>query len=187
MKIDLKKEISESIEVKKNLISQTSLIEEIGHDLSNCFKNKGKIILCGNGGSAADSQHISAELVGKFSIDRTPLPALALTTNTSILTAISNDYSFDEVFSRQISAICHENDIVIGISTSGNSTNVIKAVEEANKIGAITVALTGGNGGILSAKSKKSIIVKSKNTQRIQECHILIGHLLCLIVESDLF
>jgi D-sedoheptulose 7-phosphate isomerase len=183
---EITKEINESIWVKKELISQVRLIEEIANDIIRSLRMSGKVILCGNGGSAADSQHIAAELIGKFALERDPLPAISLTTNTSILTAVANDFSFDEVFVRQIKAFCNEKDIVIGISTSGNSTNVVEAIEEANRLGAHTIALTGQDGGKLTKVAKKSIKVPSQNTQRIQESHIMIGHLLCLIVEKGL-
>lgn len=183
---EITKEINESIQVKKELISQARLIEEIANDIIRSLRKNGKVILCGNGGSAADSQHIAAELIGKFALERDPLPAISLTTNTSILTAVANDFSYDEVFVRQIRALCNEKDIVIGISTSGNSTNVIKAIEEANRLGAYTVVLTGQDGGKLAKVAKKSIKVPSQNTQRIQESHIMIGHLLCSIVEIGL-
>lgn len=184
---EIKMEINESIQVKKELINQASLIAEVAEDIVKALKNNGKVILCGNGGSAADSQHIAAELVGRFTKEREPLPAIALTTNTSILTAIGNDYSFDEIFVRQVKALCNEKDVVIGISTSGNSTNVIKAMEVANKLKAHTIALTGNDGGKLSKVAKKTIRVPSQNTQRIQESHILIGHLICLLIEKRLF
>jgi len=179
-------EIDESIKVKSSLKKEISNIIEVANLVKTTLNNNGKIILCGNGGSAADSQHIAAEFVGKFGIERNPLPAIALTTNSSILTAIGNDFSFTEIFSRQIKALCNSNDILIGISTSGKSMNVIKAIEEANKIGAMTVALTGNGGGNVIKLAKKSIKVPSNNTQRIQESHILIGHMICYIVEKDI-
>ncbi|MHB8603114.1 MAG: D-sedoheptulose-7-phosphate isomerase [Nitrosotalea sp.] len=184
---EIEKEINESIQVKKELTNQASLIAEVAEDIVRALKNNGKVILCGNGGSAADSQHIAAEMVGRFTKEREPFPAIALTTNTSILTAIGNDYSFDEIFVRQVKAFCNEKDVVIGISTSGNSTNVIKAMEVANKLKAHTIALTGKDGGNLAKVAKKTIRVPSQNTQRIQESHILIGHLICLLIEKRLF
>jgi len=140
---DIKKNILESIQTKKEFLEQADQISEIIELIQNSLHNNGKIILCGNGGSAADSQHIAAEFIGKFQKKRNPIPALALTTNTSTITAISNDFSFEQVFVRQIEALCNKSDIVIGISTSGNSANVISAIEAANKIGAVTIGWTG--------------------------------------------
>jgi D-sedoheptulose 7-phosphate isomerase len=179
-------EITESIKVKTELIEQAPLILDIATDIVESIQKGGKVIFCGNGGSAADSQHIVAEFIGKFMMKRKSLPAISLTTNTSIITSIGNDFDFSEIFSRQVEALTNEKDIVIGISTSGNSSNVIRALEEAHKLKALTIALTGKDGGKLSKIAKKTIKVPSNNTQRIQECHILIGHLLALIVENKI-
>lgn len=180
--------IEESIAVKKDLIkSQVAAIEKAAEAMINAFKTGGKIIIFGNGGSAADSQHIAAELVGRFLKERKGLPAIALTTNTSILTAIANDYSYSRTFSRQVDAIAQKNDVAIGISTSGKAANVIEAVELANSKGLVTIALTGGDGGGLAKAAKISIIVPSKSTPRIQEAHITIGHIVCQLVEDALF
>lgn len=151
------------------------------------FEDKGKLILFGNGGSAADAQHIAAEFVNRFRLERRPLPAIALTTDTSIITAISNDYHFDQVFSKQVQALARPGDIVLGISTSGNSPNVLKALSVAREIGAKTVGLTGENGGKMDQYSDMVIRAASSDTPRIQEIHIFFGHLLCDLVEQQLF
>ena len=154
--------------------------------LTSVVQNGGKILLCGNGGSAADCQHIAAEFTGRFMDERRPLPALALSTDTSALTCIGNDYSFDEVFSRQVLALGHPADCLIGISTSGNSRNVLRAVEEARTIGMLTLGLSGRDGGELAQRCALNVIVPSMVTARIQEAHILIGHSLCGGVEQQL-
>ena len=145
-----------------------------------------RIYLCGNGGSAADAQHIAAELIGRFVNDRRALPAIALTTDTSALTAIGNDYGYDEVFSRQVEGLCREGDVLIAISTSGNSDNVLKAVDAAHLAGASVIGLSGKSGGALDAKCDVSLVVPSDVTARIQEMHIVIGHLICALVEEHL-
>lgn len=144
----------------------------------------GKLMICGNGGSAADSQHIAAEFTGRFIADRKPLACLALSTDSSALTCIGNDYSFDEVFARQVAGLGRKEDVLIGISTSGNSRNVIRAVEEAKPLGILTIGLLGRDGGKLAALCDHSIIVPSDTTARIQEAHILIGHTICGGVEQ---
>ena len=164
------------------LIPQISQVEE---ELKACLKRGGKILLMGNGGSAADSQHIAAEIVGRYKKERRGLPAIALTTDTSILTSVGNDYGYDYIFTRQIEALCRPEDIVIGITTSGNSKNVVAAIEEANKIGATTIGLTGGTGGKLSTLCKINLVMPSSDTPRIQEAHIFVGHSLCDLLESD--
>lgn len=148
------------------------------------LRSNGKILFMGNGGSAADAQHLAAEFVGRFRNERKALPAIALTTDTSIITAIANDYSFNEIFSRQISAICNSGDVVVGISTSGNSENVFQGLSMAKKKGAHTVAFSGGSGGRVSMEVELSIIVSTDNTARIQEMHILIGHIICEICDG---
>lgn len=153
---------------------------------ANTLKFGGKILFCGNGGSAADSQHLAAELTGRFIKDRKPLAALALSTDSSALTCIGNDYSFQEVFARQVAGLGHAGDLLIGISTSGNSGNIIRAVEEAHKLGMSTIGLLGRDGGKLVAQCQHSIVVPSDVTARIQECHILIGHTLCGLIEQEL-
>lgn len=146
----------------------------------------GKLMICGNGGSAADSQHIAAEFTGRFIEDRKPLAALALSTDTSALTCIGNDYSFDEVFARQVAGLGRAGDVLIGISTSGNSRNIIRAVEEARALDITAIGLLGRDGGKLAALCNHSVIVPSKITARIQEAHILIGHTICGAVEQSL-
>ncbi len=151
------------------------------------FKQSGKLLLFGNGGSAADAQHIAAEFVNRFQIERNPLPAISLVTDTSILTSISNDYDFSQVFSKQILAISSPHDIALGISTSGNSKNVIEAIKVAKNIGLKTAVFTGKDGGVLKDLADLSIIVASNKTPRIQEVHIFMGHMLCQLVEEELF
>lgn len=150
------------------------------------LQNGAKILLCGNGGSAADAQHLAAEFMGRYLKDRAPLPAIALTVDTSALTAIANDYSFEDVFARQLRGIGRRGDLLIGISTSGNSKNVVKAVEAAKSMGIGTLALTGGGGGPLSEAADLAICVPAQRTNEIQEMHIAIGHILCGIVEDTL-
>ena len=157
-----------------------------GQLASQTLQQGGKILFCGNGGSAADSQHLAAELTGRFIKDRRPLAAMALSTDTSALTCIGNDYSFDEVFARQVAGLGRSGDLLIGISTSGNSRNVIRAVEEAQKLGMQTIGLLGRDGGQLRSLCDHSIVVPSPVTARIQECHILIGHTLCGLIEQAL-
>ncbi len=154
------------------------------------IKNKleigGKLLLMGNGGSAGDAQHIAAELVGRFKKERKALPALALTVDTSSLTALGNDYGFDTIFERQIEAIANEKDVVIGISTSGNSENVVRAIKKASSLGAYTIGLLGNDGGKLKEIVNLPIIIPSNDTARIQEVHITIGHIICEIIEEDM-
>ena len=160
------------------------LISDVGIKMQECIANGGKILIMGNGGSAADSQHIAAEIVGRFKKERKGMPAIALTTDTSILTSVGNDYGYDYIFARQIEALCRPEDLVIGITTSGNSANVVRAMEAAKEIGATTVGLTGGTGGKLTALCNYNLIMPSNVTARIQEAHIFIGHCLCEILES---
>jgi D-sedoheptulose 7-phosphate isomerase len=160
-------------------------ISEVGIAMQSCIKNGGKILIMGNGGSAADSQHIAAEIVGRFKKERKGMPAIALTTDTSILTAVGNDYGYDYIFARQVEALCRPEDLVIGITTSGNSANVVRAIEAAKVIGATTVGLTGGTGGKLLSICDFNLVMPSAVTARIQEAHIFVGHTLCEILESD--
>ncbi len=178
--------IKESIKVKEELLvpENIKLIDEISQEVVKTLKRGGKILFCGNGGSAADSQHLAAEFVGRFKKERKAISALSLTTNTSILTAISNDYGFKNVFSRQVQALGKKGDLLIGISTSGNAENVILAVRMAKKIGIKTVGLTGKDGGKLAKISDISFVVPSNDTAHIQEAHILIGHILAEIAEK---
>ena len=164
-----------------------ALTPEIGRlaELANaCLTRGGKIMLMGNGGSAADSQHIAAELVGRFQKDRKGLAAIALTTDTSLLTSVGNDYGYDHIFSRQVEALCRADDLLIGISTSGNSPNVLRALELGKAIGVATVALTGEGGGKMASLCDLTLTVPSRVTARIQEAHILIGHILCELIDE---
>ncbi len=177
--------IRKSVETKQRLSKEClNEIIEMAHIIITALRQGRKVVFFGNGGSAADAQHISAELVGKFKKTRAPLRALALTTNTSIITAIGNDISFDEIFSRQVSANLERGDVAVGISTSGRSKNVILGVKEAARIGAKTIALTGGDGGPLARLCDHTVIVPSNDTQRIQECHIMIGHVVCELIDD---
>ena len=159
-------------------------IHDLGERLRDCLNSGGKILLMGNGGSAADCQHIAAEIVGRYQRERRGLPAIALTTDSSILTSVGNDFGFEHVFSRQVEALCAPDDIVIGISTSGNSANVVAAIEAAARVGAYRVALTGAGGGRLADICDLTLAVPSAETPRIQEAHILIGHILCELAEA---
>lgn len=161
-------------------------ILEAGNIVSDCINNGGKLVIFGNGGSAADAQHIAAELVGRFEKERKALPALALHANTSSLTAIANDYSFENVFSRQIQAFCSSKDAVIGISTSGNSANVVKALQTARDMGCRTIAMTGESGGKVADAAEVTLKVGSERTSLIQEVHIAIGHIIAKMVEDSL-
>jgi len=152
-----------------------------------CYQNKGKVLFCGNGGSAADSQHLSAELSGRYYYDRPPLASEALHVNTSYLTAVANDYSYNEIYARLLKAIGNEGDVLISLSTSGNSANVVRAMEVAKELNMVNVALTGEGGGEMGKLSDINIQIPSKDTPRIQECHMLIGHSLCELVETALF
>jgi D-sedoheptulose 7-phosphate isomerase len=163
-------------------------IGDVGDAIVESYRNGGKLLLCGNGGSAADAQHIAAELVSRFQKERKALNAEALTVNTSTITAIGNDYSFDKIFSRQVEAKGRKGDVLVGISTSGNSPNVIRALEMGNELGMVTVGLTGGKDGVKIAEvSKFCVAVPSTDTPRIQEVHILIGHMICGYIEDKLF
>jgi D-sedoheptulose 7-phosphate isomerase len=178
--------IQESILVKRRLKDETKTIIAVADEIARAFRRGNKVFLFGNGGSAADAQHIAAEFEGKYLRNRDPLPAIALTTNTSSITAIANDYGYEHIFARQLKAIVAKGDIVIGISTSGNSPNVILAMDEAKRHGAITVALTG-QGGKLKKSADFVLSVPSKETPLIQEAHITIGHIICQLVEEDIF
>jgi len=182
------KRFKESIEVKNRFLKENlpRLIEVVKW-ISQTFEAGNKVFFFGNGGSAADAQHLAAEFVNRYVIDRPSLPAIALTTDTSILTSIANDAAFTEVFARQIRALGKEGDVAIGISTSGTSSNVIRAFEVSKEMGIKTVALTGNDGGIIGKIADFSLVVSSTSTPRIQEAHILIGHIICEMVEHQLF
>ena len=184
---EIVKGLEESAQIKKAIAE--SKIDEIASMVKliiTAYKMGGKVVLFGNGGSAADAQHLAGELVGQFKLNRQALPAIALTTNTSTLTAVANDYGYEVAFSRQVEALVNEKDVVIGISTSGNSPNVIEAMKMAKMKGAKTIGLTGGNGGKLAEVADLALIVPSDSTPRIQEAHITIGHIVCELVEREL-
>ncbi len=184
----IQKRFKESAEVKNRFLKENlSRILDVVKLISHCFEMGNKLFIFGNGGSAADAQHLAAEFVNRYVMDRPPLPAIALTTDTSILTSISNDFSFSEVFAKQLKALGKEGDVAIGISTSGISPNILKAFEVAREMGIKTIALTGNDGGSLAKVADFSLIVPSSSTPRIQEVHILIGHILCELVEHYLF
>ena len=182
--------IEESIYVKKLILKDNKLIETINElvmVIVDCYKNGGKVLFCGNGGSAADAQHLAAELSGRFYFDRNPLFAEALHVNTSYVTAVANDYGYDNIYSRLVMAMGRKNDILIGLSTSGNSKNIIKSFESAHEIGMKTIAFTGKYGGELIKISDYIINIPSNDTPRIQESHIMVGHIVCELVEDLLF
>ena len=162
------------------------IIELVGKELAASLANGGTLFWCGNGGSASDSQHLAAELVGRFKKNRRALRSVALTTDTSVLTCVANDYSYNDIFSRQIEALGRSGDVLVGISTSGNSDNVIQALKTAREMGLITIAMLGKDGGTTKKLVDHSLIIPSNSTARIQEMHILIGHILCEIIEKEL-
>ena len=182
-------EIIKTIRESSNLIlnseNLSEKIEKAINEIIKCFSTENKIIIFGNGGSAADSQHIVAEFIGRFQKERKSLPAIALTTDSSIITSLSNDYSYEVVFSRQCESLVSKGDVVMGISTTGNSKNVAEGIKTAKKKGAITIGLLGGDGGIISDNVDIPIVVESTNTARIQEVHRVIYHIICGIVESE--
>lgn len=187
---DIKEIIEKSIAVKVSLLNDSNLltaIELCADKINDALKNGHKILFCGNGGSAADAQHLAAEFSGRFYQDRKALPAEALHVNTSYLTAVANDYSFDVVYSRLIDGIGNEGDILVGISTSGNSKNILNALEMANSKGMLTIAMTGESGGQMKNVCDILLNVPSNDTPRIQESHILIGHIICQLVEEKYF
>jgi len=190
MKEYIKNQVKKSYETKQAIYNNEELlnkIEEVSKKCVELYKGTNKTILAGNGGSAADAQHIAAEMVGRYGFDRPSLPSLALTTDTSALTAIGNDYGYDQVFSRQLEGMGQDGDIFIGISTSGNSINIIKAFESAKKKNITTVALVGRDGGKMAKIADIALVVPSESTPRIQESHILIGHIICDIIEKEIF
>jgi D-sedoheptulose 7-phosphate isomerase len=186
----IKSKIEESVKLKTSLLSNTAILNAINNiveDIVNCYKNNGKVLWCGNGGSAADAQHLAAELSGRFYYDRPPLFSEALHVNTSYTTAVANDYSYDIIYSRLVEAMGKKGDVLIGLSTSGNSANVLKAIEKANTMGITTIAFTGQTGGKMNGQSNYLINIPSTDTPRIQECHMLLGHTICELVEMKLF
>lgn len=178
--------LAEHLALFQSLGELDDRVEQAGWLASRTLQAGGKLLFCGNGGSAADSQHLAAELTGRFILDRKPLAALALSTDTSALTCIANDYSFDEVFARQVQGLGRPGDLLVAISTSGHSRNVIRAVEEAKALGMSVIGLLGRDGGALRALCDVPIVVPSPTTARIQEAHILIGHTLCGLIEQQL-
>ena len=175
------------IRVIENLRSVLPAMEQIALTMTQAILEGKKIIWCGNGGSAADSQHLAAELVGRFRRERRALPSLAITTNTSILTAIGNDYGYERIFQRQVEALCQTGDVLVGLSTSGNSQNVCLALKAARELGARTIAFTGQNGGAMAEIAEMALQIPSTETPRIQEAHILCGHMLCDYIESRIW
>lgn len=189
MQQQIKNIIQASIDTKQNLLSDAALIseiEKIARLVADAFKNGNKVLFCGNGGSAADAQHLAAEFSGRFYTDRTPLPSEALHVNTSYITAVANDYGFEFVYSRIVKGLGKPGDILVALSTSGNSVNIINAIAQANEIGMITVGFTG-KGGKMNDLCNHIIKVPSTDTPRIQEAHIMVGHIVCQLVEEQLF
>jgi len=186
----VKSQVEASIQVKQAVLQDTELlklVEKVSSVIIDAYKNGKKTLLAGNGGSAADAQHIVGELVARFYFDRPGLPSIALTTDSSVMTAIGNDYGYERLFARQVQALGNEGDVFIGISTSGNSPNIIKALEACKEKSIITIGLTGMNGGKMAQMCDFCIKVPSNETPRIQEVHILVGHIICCIVEEELF
>ena len=182
------KQITENISIKLNVIeSHIEVIEGIVKTIIEAYKNNKKVIWFGNGGSAADAQHLACELVSKFQLERKAIPSISLTTNTSILTAISNDYDFENVFERQVEALAEKKDVLIGITTSGTSPNVIRALKTGRQKGTINIAFTGEYSDKIRKNSDHVISIPSNSTPRVQEVHILIGHIICDLVERTLF
>ncbi len=182
--------IKQAIELKSRIISDSELIERIGQAsklIIQAYRSDNKTLFCGNGGSAADAQHLAAELSGKFYIDRQPIHAEACHLNTSFMTAVSNDYGYEMVFARHIQAVGKRGDVLVCISTSGNSANIINAMHEARRLGLTCIAMTGETGGQMAGLADVLINVPSIDTPRIQETHILIGHIICELVETELF
>jgi D-sedoheptulose 7-phosphate isomerase len=185
MKHIIESEFNEHIKVANSLHKLNDMVASAAKICINCLKNGGKILIFGNGGSAADAQHIAAELVGRYKTKRKGLSAIALTTDTSALTSIGNDFGYEHIFDRQIEAIAKKNDVVIGISTSGESTNVVNALKLSSKLGCATIGLSGQNGGEMNNICDLNIIAPSRDTPRIQEMHIIIGHTICHLIDQE--
>ncbi len=185
-RVDVERELAEHQEAVRALGRDAGTLERIASRIAECLRSGGTVYLCGNGGSAADAQHVAAEFTGRFSRERAPLPAEALTANTSAITAIGNDYGFEEVFARQVKARVKKGDVLAGISTSGESENVLRAVHEARELGAFTVGFTGGRDSRLAGACELCLRVRSENTARVQEAHILAWHVVCGMVEESL-
>src|SRR3989338_247370 len=182
----IKEMLQEGFETKRKFSAEEKNIEAAAKQILIVLTDGRKLLICGNGGSAADSQHMAAEFVGRYKKERKGLPAIALTTDSSILTAWSNDYTYETIFERQVESLAKKGDVLIGLSTSGNSKNVIKAMEKGKELGTINISLTGKKGGKLKETSDININVESDNTPRIQECHLLAYHIICELVEEDL-
>lgn len=186
----LKSKLRSSIDLKTSLLNNDALlttISKIAAEITASYKNDGKVLWCGNGGSAADAQHLAAELSGRFYYDRAPLFSEALHVNTSYTTAVANDYSYDVIYERLVNAMGRKGDVLIGLSTSGNSPNVVNALKAANERGMITVGFTGESGGRMKEHCRYLVNIPSKDTPRIQECHMIFGHSICELVEMNLF
>ena len=186
MSDDIRRMLQETVQVQQALFGQIDLIQQIAATITSALRGGHKILLCGNGGSAADAQHVAAELLGRFARERAAWPALALTTNSSVLTAVANDYDFERVFARQVEGLAVAGDVVVGISTSGTSPNVIRALETARAKGCITIGFTGETGGQLQDVSDLCFRAPSTQTPHIQEAHIVVWHIVCELVERDL-
>jgi D-sedoheptulose 7-phosphate isomerase len=179
-------QIEQTIELMHCLQKETKTLLKIAAVITNALEKGKKVLVFGNGGSAADAQHIACELSGKFYLKRRPLPAIALTTNTSVLTSIGNDYSYEEIFSHQVKGLAAKGDVVIGLSTSGESENVIRGIEEASRLGAITIAFTGKRGK-LKKLARYALAIPSTDTPRVQEAHITAAHIICFLIEQKMF
>lgn len=190
MQSNIKEIIQSSLALKSKLLEDSEIHATLEHCVQiivTAFQNGNKVLFCGNGGSAADAQHLAAEFSGRFYTDRDALPAEALHVNTSYLTAVANDYSYDVVYSRLINGIGKAGDVLVGLSTSGNSKNIVLAFDKAKEKGMTTIGFTGDHGGLMRTNSDFLLAVPSKDTPRIQECHILLGHILCQLVEEQYF
>jgi len=185
MKTTIENEFSEHLKVAKNMSTLTSQVEIAAQLCIDGLQNGGKILIFGNGGSAADAQHIAAELVGRYKVDRKGLPAIALTTDTSALTSIGNDYGYDRVFDRQVEALANEGDVAIGISTGGSSGNVISGLQTAKELGCKLIGFSGRDGGEMNTLCDINLVVPAKDTPRIQEMHIVIGHTICHLIDLE--
>jgi D-sedoheptulose 7-phosphate isomerase len=186
----IKARLQDSVNLKSSLLGNSELlatVEQITQAIIACYRHDGKVLWCGNGGSAADAQHLAAELTGRYYHDRPPLFSEALHVNTSYVTAVANDYSYDEIYARLTKAMGRKGDVLIGLSTSGNSANVVNALKVASEIGMITIGFTGEGGGKMKEHCQYLVAIPSKDTPRIQECHMLFGHTICEAVESSLF
>ena len=185
MKDIIKNEFEDHIKTASLLFNLTDEVAASAQLCINCLQNGGKILIFGNGGSAADAQHIAAELVGRYKTDRKGLPAIALTTDTSAITAIGNDYGYEHIFSRQVEALVNEGDVVIGISTSGQSNNVINALQTSSELNCKTIGLSGHGGRIMNEVCNINLVAPSDDTARIQEMHIIIGHTICHLIDQE--